>query len=730
MNNIGLPQTVLKFGGSSVANATNISRVLDIVTSAVRKSRVVLVCSAISGCTDALVEIGATEDEERKGLLVDALRERHRDIIRRLFTGAEMVSLIQETDEVFEQLLASCGQETETFGEILSTIIIARKLGCEGISAFWTDSRDLIVKPGAEVDTEESYKRIRTALGSHPEVEVFVAPGFVANDGHGNPVTLGRGGSDYSASLYAAAIGAATLEIWTDVPGIMTTNPKDVPAAHTITSISYGAAFDMASHGAKVLYAPAVAPAMEAGIAFSIKDTFDPGNPGTVVGAGDDGGVESWKGVSLSASARSGVSVLCLTGENVVSAEAAGRRLLSALKEIGIKPLEPISSTEYGSLLVQVRSIAAKDALAAVHREFFEQSAPAVADVYIAGHGAVGAALISMIGRNAERIARRRGRAIRIVGLSDSKRQVIDLQGIAPDEAAYRLERGESADGGAFFEGVARTAHRGSILVDCTDDPQIYRKYGELFACGVNIVTSNRRAVAIPFPEYAALKAAAQESGAFFRYDTTVGAAMPILEAISGEANCSDSIVSIEAAVSCTLNYIITSYDGERTESIATLLKRAQDSGLTEGDPRADIGGQDALRKLLILAREAGVALEADDVEITPMLPREFFECGINEFYVRLGEYEQVFRDREDELDRLGMRQRFVASISRDPSARLGYKAEIKMRLVGADSPYFYLKGSENVTVIQSEVSAPLVIKGAGEGAALAASGIIKDMLM
>lgn len=724
------PQIVLKFGGSSVANATNMSRVLDIVSAASRKGRVVLVSSAISGCTDALIEIGRTADRECRHRLIDKLQKQHRTIIRRLFTGSEMSKIITDTDKVFAQLEEAEGEVAETFGELLSTMILAWKLECEGIPSFWADSRQLIVKRNGSVDKEESYRRIRELLGSHPETRVFVAPGFIAGDENGAPVTLGRGGSDYSAALYAAAIEAETLEIWTDVPGIMTTNPKDVPAARTVTNISYGAAFDMASHGAKVLYAPAVEPAMEAGIAFSIKNTFDPGNPGTLVGAGTESKVECWKGVSLVGKVRDGISAICLTGENVSNARGAEQRILSALKELGIRPVGSITRTEYGSFLTEVRDIVAKDALAAIHREFFEDSTPAVIDVFIAGHGAVGRALIDMIGRNTDRMARRRGRIIRIVGLSDSHKYVIDLQGIDPAESGYRLQHGESADGGAFFDAVREAAQDKSVLVDCTDDPRIYLRYAELFRKGVNIVTSNRRSVAIPFPEYAALKATAQENGAFFRYDTTVGAAMPILEALSGEANCSDAMVSIEAAVSCTLNYIITSYDGERTESMSTLLKRAQDNGLTESDPRADIGGQDALRKLLILAREAGVALEAEDVEISPMLPEDFFGCDIEEFYRKLDAYEQVFRDKEDELDRINMRQRFVASIRKDSSARLGYKAEIKMQLVSADSPYFFLQGSENVTVIQSELSAPLVIKGAGEGAGLAASGIIKDILM
>ena len=379
---------------------------------------------------------------------------------------------------------------------------------------------------------------------------------------------------------------------------------------------------------------------------------------------------------------------------------------------------------------MKVRSIVAKEALAAIHKEFFETASLSVIDVFIAGYGAVGHALVDLIGRNEGRIARGRGKSIRIVGVSDSRRFVIDLQGIAPGQVEARLAAGSSAAGGAYFDAIEDYAPRRSVLIDCTNSHDIYRQYERMFRRGLHIVTSNRRSVAIPFPQYASLKDTARQNGCFFRYDTTVGNALPILESIAGEANCSDEITAIEAVVSCTLNYIITNYDGANTESFATLMKRAQDDGLTERDPRTDLAGKDAMRKLLILAREAGVPLEESDVEITPMLEKAYFEGSLEDFYRLLQANEPRFIAREKELDDLDMRQRFVASLRRDPSARLGYRAEIKMQLVGIESPFFSIQGSETVTVIQSEYASPLVIKGAGEGAHLAALGIIKDLLM
>ena len=720
---------VLKFGGSSVADATRMSRVLDIVLAAAEKDRVILVSSAVSGCTDALIAIGAETDPAAKAQQIETLRVRHHAIARRLFTGAERREMQEELDALFAELAAAEPEACVTFGELFSTRILARKAACEGVATQWLDSRKLVRTLGGIVAEGLTYANIASAVQAAPEVRLFVAPGFIASDGDGRVTTLGRGGSDYSAALFAAGARASVLELWTDVPGMMTANPKVVPAAVTIPDISYKAALALAENGAKVLYAPTVGPAMAAGIAFSIRNTFDPGHPGTLVSGRPAVKEGAWMGVTSRTLPERGESVVCLVGEGVSSRAGAAGRIRSALAEAGILPLGEVTG-EGDCFFIRVRPTVEQAAVGAIHREFFEHRAVTVIPVFIAGYGAVGHELVRLIGLSADRIARRRARSIRIVGLSDSRRFVVDLRGIRPEEAGERLAAGDSAADGAFIDAVLATAQRGAVFVDCTNDHHLHERYAELFRGGLSIVTSNRRSLALPYVQYAALKAEARQNGAFFRYDTTVGNALPILESIASDANCSDGIEAIEAVVSCTLNYIITSYDGALRDSFATLLRRAQDEDLTESDPRTDLGGKDVLRKLLILAREAGVALEADEVEIVPMLGPEFFDCPLDEFYRRLDAYEPQFVAREAELDAAGQRQRFVASLRRDPTARHGYRAEIKMQRVGPESPFFWISGTENVTVVRSEYSAPLVIKGAGEGVRLAATGIIKDILM
>lgn len=701
---------VLKFGGSSVADATRISAMMDIVHEALKRDRVILVSSAISGCTDYLLG-----NEDFKPLF-----DKHLAIIDRLFTGQERYNAILELENTIDDLEKSPKDERVTFGELLSTQIIARRFFEEDIETLWLDSRKLIkVDSDGKVVEAVSYELINNAIGESSNCRLFVAPGFIASTLDGKVTTLGRGGSDYSAALYAAAVGASALEIWTDVPGIMTANPKDVPAAVTVPFMSYDAAFTLAENGAKVLYAPTVQPAREAGIAINIRNTFDPRNPGTVISS--DRSVEQWCGVSALRFEQK--SRICLVGENILNREKVGSRILNALNNNGISSLSEVYG-EGSVFFVEVSSLVVNEAVSAIHTEFFVDSAPTNIDVYIAGNGAVAKALISLIESSSERIAARTGKAIRIAGQSNSR--CFTLGSSLPVIASENSECGNLSD--SFIEAICASAPRHSVFIDCTNDENLYTQYIKLFRRGVNIVTSNRRSLAIPYTQYAGLKAAARESGCFFRYDTTVGTSLPILESIASSANCSDEIESIEAVVSCTMNNLFTSYTGEG-KSFATLLREAQESGLTEKDPRIDLEGKDVLRKLLVIAREAGVALEDKDVEIIPMFEPEFFDCSLEEFYTKLEESENDLAEQISDLRLKGKRLRFIASLHKDSSSPLGYKADIQMFDVGASSPFFWLNGTENVIIINSAHSAPLVIKGAGEGAKQAAIGIIKDIL-
>ncbi len=676
---------VLKFGGSSVASATAMSRVLDIVEKEADKGTVILVSSAISGCTDALLDGGPKA--------IAQMQKRHQDIVKRLFTGEERDEIQARIDGLFRELAVTPKEEQVTFGELLSTTILAAKLQQEGFNSKWLDSRKLVVKD----NQEETYRRIKEAVEG---AEIYIAPGFICQDGEGKVCTLGRGGSDFSAALYAAAVKAESLQIWTDVPGIMTANPKQVPQARTIPTMTYNAALQMASHGAKVLYAPTVAPAMEAGIDIEIKNTFAPEGKYTVIGKE---GPKGWIGVASEADT---ITVVGQGDDGVPRAEKA------LLKE-GISALS-IKETEAGVEL-KVRQKVLEQALRALHRAFFQELPTAEIGLFIAGDGAVAHALYNMIKSASENVEARTGKRLLIVGKANSKRYGIDLTG----HPVINTQ-------GSYVDAIINVAPKGSVFVDCTNSETLYKRYTDLLEAGIGVVSSNRRSFAVPYPEFAAMHAAARENGVPLRYETTVGAALPILESISRGANSSDEVTSIEAVVSCTLNQILGDYLPGR-ESFASMVRRAQEAGLTEADPRMDLGGKDALRKLLILSREAGVRLEEKDVKVEPVIPADAFKGTVEDFYAALEAYEPELARKADAASAKGERLRFVAYLRKNGKA---YEAGIGIRSVAPEHPAYYLRGTENAIIVRSAFHPyPLVIQGPGEGAREAASSILNDIL-
>ena len=733
--------SVLKFGGSSVASATNISRVLDIVGRQAQKGKVVLVSSAISGCTDALLKADEASLTE--------MEKRHRSIVTRLFTGSEREQVQARIDTLFGQLREAPDAWKVTFGELFSTTILEARLAEEGWDTVWLDSRELVVKDREQ----ETFRRIRAAVESR-DAQVYVAPGFICRDEEGRISTLGRGGSDYSAALYAAAIGADSLQIWTDVPGIMTANPKQVPAARTIPRMSYGAALEMASHGAKVLYAPTVAPAMAAGIDIEIRNSFDPEGKYTVIGAQPD--LSRWIGVtsegehirlvgaaiegagSVAQGARSGTegAEAALEGARSVTEEAEaaleGARSVTegaeaalegarsaledaraALEGAGIAAVQ--LSADGPSLDIRVRKAVLNQALKALHRAFFQEMPVQEINLFIAGNGAVARALMGVIAQSGPRVAERTGKQLRIVGLADSRKWGIDMGGHPVMEQE-----------GDYIDAILQQAPKGSLFIDVTNSKTLHERYTDLLEAGIGIVSSNRRSLAVPYAEYAAMHSAARENGSALRYETTVGAALPMLESIARGTNSCDEVLSIEAVVSCTLNQILGDYR-PGGESFASLVRKAQAAGLTETDPRTDLGGEDALRKLLILAREAGVPLEAAQVEVVPVVPATLFEGSAEDFYKGLEAYEPELAAAARTAELQGFRRRFVASLEKTDD---GYHARIGIRNVPPVHPAYHLRGTENAIIVRSAFHPyPLVIEGPGEGPREAASSILNDIL-
>lgn len=817
---------VLKFGGSSVANAANMARVADIVTRAVDRDRTILVCSAISGFTDALIRTGslaAARDEGYKAI-IDEYQQKHHDIIRQLLPEQRQAQALELCDAVLDSLRGIAhgvyllGELSEASldaiqgtGELLSTRIMALLLASAGIAVKWVDSREIIktFKKGGTtvVDTAASYANMAAMLERNPVTSLFVLPGFIASDSHGRTTTLGRGGSDYSASLLAVGCGVRRLEIWTDVTGMMTANPRIVPSARTISNISYRAALELSHFGAKVIYPPTIQPVVSEGIPIYVRNTFCPDAPGTLIEKNPPRSKERLVGISNSdkialislegsgmvgvpgfsarlfeSLSRSGISIIlitqassvntmcvaisekdaakakeaadscfayeislgklnplkvekgfsivCLVGDDIMSQCGTTGRMLAALGRHGISIRATAQGSSERNISVVVRSEEADRAIRYIHNEFFDRTPARDINLFIAGYGTVGKALVDIIRRNGDAIAARTGKRLRIAGISNSRRYVLDTEGISPEWTGELLEGGVSAADDAYFEALAHTSLENSVFVDCTASEDVACKYPLLFQHGYSVVACNKIAFSFPYSQYRAIRSSALENGVSLRYETTVGAALPVLDAVSRCVCSGDRIHRIEAVLSGTLNYIFSTYDGGAAVTFADTVRQAVAAGYAEPDPRIDLSGRDVLRKLLILAREAGLPIEEEDVAVEPLLPAEYFEGGTEDFYRRLQEHEPELAARYRDAAEKGLRRRVVALLEHCPDAATGYRASIVLKEVGEDHPLFNLSGTDNAVLLETDFyPSPLVIQGAGAGAYQTASGILNDIL-
>ena len=818
---------VLKFGGSSVADAAIMSQVVDIVTKAVDRDRTILVVSAIKGCTDTLIQVGnlAAERDQTYKELINGLQQQHHDIINELLPREKQEESIEVCDSLFDSLrsiaqgVCLLGELSPasldailSFGELWSTKILATKLASIGIATKWIDSRKIVrtVAKGEKnvVDVQKTYYRVNEMVESNPITQLFVLPGFIASDKQGRTTTLGRGGSDYTASLLAVGCKARILEIWTDVTGMMTANPTIVPTARTINHISYKAALELSHFGAKVIYPPTIQPVVTEGIPIYVKNTFNPEAHGTLIEKNPPRSKDRVLGISNSdkiallslegsgmvgipgfssrlfetlsqndiniilitqassvhtmciavsekdaekareaadkcfayeislgklnpLKVEKGFSIVCLVGDDVLNQTGATGRMLAALGRNSISVRATAQGSSERNISVIISSNDAEAAIRTIHNEFFDKRSGKDINLFIAGYGTVGRALVDIIAKNREKITARTGRRLHICGLSNSRKFIIDKNGLELDNIQAQLDNGISSADEAYFTHLATLSLENSVFVDCTASADIAFKYMNLFKRGYSVVACNKITFSSPYKQYAALKEAAIEIGATLRYETTVGAALPILESISRSVHSGDEIVRIEAILSGTLNYIFSNYAGGEGGTFAEVVKRAQDAGYTEPDPRLDLSGRDVLRKLIILSREAGVGIDEQDVEISSILPEEFFEGDVDAFYAKLAENEEMFAARYNEAAQNGLRQRFVASLVKDENSSFGYRAKIGLESVSAEHPLYSLCGTDNAALIQTDFyPSPLVVQGAGAGAYQTASGVLNDIIV
>ena len=782
---------VLKFGGTSVASAEAMLQTIHIIEKALEQDRTLVVSSAVSGCTDALIRIGTRAAARDKAYLeeLEALQERHRTIITALLpegyrgkTQAAVDGLFGELSGIVQgvyllgELSGTSLSAIESFGELFSTRILTDKFLSQGIACRWLDARELIRLRSGVVDSAASYARIREAVDQHGRAELFVVPGFIARDEQGRPATLGRGGSDYTASLLAVGIHARRVEIWTDVPGIMTAHPKVVPTARPIPNISYRAAQELSHFGAKVIYPPTIQPVVAEGIPIYVKDTFHPDEPGTlveknpprtqggVIGIANSGGIAlislegsgmvgvpgfssrlfdalSREGINIilitqASSVHSmciaiaeadaekarlaadscfayeislgklnplkvekGFSIVCVIGDDMLGHSGATGQMLAALGRHSI----PVRATAQGSsernISVIVPSSRADEAIRAIHHEFFDRFTTQVVPLLIAGYGRVGKALVQMLRDNAAAIAKRSGKELRVCGLARSTKYVIDTEGIDLSRAGELLENGTS---GSFVDALCGLSLENAIFVDCTANEELGFRYPDLFQSGYSIVGCNKIPFSGTYAQFKNLQLDAYKAGVTLRYETTAGAALPVLVTLDRVVQSGDTLVRMEAVLSGTLNYLLDNYRGTGWEE---LVEDARQKGYTEPDPNVDLSGKDVLRKILILSRQAGLPLEEQQVELEP-IPADI-------------------ATRYAAAAAAGRKLRYVASVDAAGHATVG------LQEVGPDSPLYALRGTDNAILITTgDYPSPMLIQGAGAGTRQTAGGLLNDIML
>ena len=820
---------VLKFGGSSVGTSGAISKMIAIVKARVQTKPSIVVVSAISGVTDQLILLGQTaaQGNEAYQTMIQSLAQKHEDAILALLPTAQQASglsmvkaLIQEIEShcasIFNESVLTVRMQDclMSYGEILSSKIIAAAFDAEGVDQVWLDSRVMIKTnssyTSAVVDRALTNQTIQAYFANPTNQHaLYIAPGFIASDTEGYTTTLGRGGSDYSGAIYAAAINASILEIWTDVSGMMTADPRIVNNAKEIPRISYHEAMELSHFGAKIIYPPTILPVMQANIPLWIKNTFEPAHPGTLIENESPKDISVIRGIS----SIKDICLLSLEGAGMAAIPGFTKRLFDALakkqisiiiitqsssehsislgvsvqdthlakiavdaefeEEINAQLLEPliiekelsiiaivgaqmrnhtgISGKMFGALGrngINIRAIAqgsseknitaviavqdVRKAINVLHETFFETTYKQV-NVFIAGAGNVGGKLIEQIKQQVSYLQTTLRLQINIVGIANSKKQLIHPEGIDLNNAHDWRAQLNAAPSGTIQDFVAAILDnnlRNSIFVDVTAHAAVADTYAQLLSKAVSVVACNKIACSSPYAHYAKLKSLARNYSAAFLFETNVGASLPIIGTLNDLIRSGDKVNKIEAVLSGTLNFVFNNYEGGKDgKSFAQVVRQAQEEGYTEPDPRLDLGGTDVMRKVMILAREAGHPLEMDAIENASFLPASCFNGSVADFYDEMEKQETHFKKLYDAAFAAGCKLKFVAKFENHVNGPA--VAKVGLQHIQPSSDFYHLYGKDNLVLFYTEryPELPMVIKGAGAGADVTASGVFADII-
>lgn len=803
---------VLKFGGTSVGSVNSMLSVKKIVESV--DDKVIVVVSALGGITDKLIQTSKMASEGNVAYINDMkeISQRHIQMIeglipagreRELLIGA-VSELLDELNDIFQGicLIRDLSPKTSaaivSYGERLSSLIVATLI--EG--ATWFDARQFIKTEKKHnkhiLDSDLTNRLVRETFKEIPHIAVV--PGFISTDKETGEVTnLGRGGSDYTASILAAALDADILEIWTDVDGFMTADPRVISNAYPIAKLSYVEAMELCNFGAKVVYPPTIYPVCHKNIPILIKNTFNPSAPGTIVSSEIDDTSKAIRGISsindtclitmtglgmvgvigvnyriFKTLAENGISVflvsqassenstsigvrnedaklactvldeefkkeiemgeispmkaegglatVAIVGENMKHTPGIAGKLFGTLGRNGINVIACAQGASETNISFVVDGSSLRKTLNVIHDSFF-LSEYQVLNLFICGIGTVGNSLIEQIHSQQEKLQHERGLRLRVVGISNSKKAFFTRKGIDLSRYHEDLEEyGIASSPEVLRNEIISMNIFNSVFVDCSASADIAALYKDFLNHNISVVAANKIAASSAYENYAELKRIARQRGVKFLFETNVGAGLPVINTINDLINSGDKILKIEAVLSGTLNYIFNSLSEQMP--LSATIRRAKEEGYSEPDPRIDLSGKDVIRKLVILAREAGYRLEQEEVEKHLFVPEHFFDGNLEDFWKAIPQLDAAFEERRRKLETEGKHLRFVASFENG-------KARVAIQEVASNHPFYNLEGSNNIILLTTERynEYPMLIQGYGAGAGVTAAGVFADIM-